>query len=256
MLGLILLILGDVPQGLGDETRRYGRILRGQTEADFITTSDDPDRKVVMFMDESGLEALEGLDGADLLREIGYPEDYIAALIAKGTMFRLVTIEDNGSIIRADWDGVLTMLKRDYPESVWRKVEANLPKLKAMSFAEIEAASGVKFSELRALGKENPYYMTGERLARTNGSLAEVRAFLFNELNLNELFAGDGFTRLEDGSIGVAEFFDRRRPISEYNGVEQRELNMEPKAATAGEPGRLPAASDCPVGFSGIKPNG
>ena len=105
IIALIFLILGNVPVGYGEDTRRFGRILRGQSEADFITTSDDPDRRVVMFMDEAGLEALEGLDGADLLREIGYPEDYIEALIAKGTMFRLVIIEDNGNIIRADWGG-------------------------------------------------------------------------------------------------------------------------------------------------------
>lgn len=223
--------VAEFQQIFANPPRYYGRILRGKTLSDFETTSDDVDRRIVMFMDEAGLDKLAGLEGEDLLRAVGYPEETIRELVEKGTTFKLFTFEDNGQMIRADWDGLLAMLKRDYPPAVWQKVEAQLPRLKLMSFAEIEASTGANFKGLKALGKTDPRYINADRLAQSDGSLWQVRAFLYNELNLNELFAGDGFTRLPDGTIGVAEYFDKKRSLVEYAGVELRNLTTESRMA-------------------------
>ena len=67
--------------------------------------------------------------------------------------------------------------------------------------------------------------MTVEKLERSSGSLKDVRKFLKDVLNLNELYTGDGFTYSEDGEKGLAEYFAINQPIANLKNVLLIDLN-------------------------------
>jgi hypothetical protein len=53
-----------------------GRILRGVSDSDFESLTNDPvNRRVVFPTDETGLESLLGKSGYEMLITIGYPPD-------------------------------------------------------------------------------------------------------------------------------------------------------------------------------------
>ncbi len=143
-----------------------GRILRGRADGDFATLTDDPRRRVVFLTDASALCTLVGCDGRDILAQIGYDEAFIARLLERQTRFKLALFPDMEKRL-ATWDNLLDLVCSAYPE--WHAaVERVRPELKASLFEALE------------------------------GEAAELRARLADVLNVNRLFAGDGYTRRED----------------------------------------------------------
>ncbi|RPJ01909.1 MAG: hypothetical protein EHM39_02620 [Chloroflexi bacterium] len=142
-----------------------GRILRGRAESDFATLTDDPRRRVVFLTDAAAFCTLIGCDGREILAQIGYDEAFIKRLLVRQTRFKLALFPDLEKRL-ATWDNLLDLVCTAYPE--WRAaVERVRPNLKTSPF---------------------------EALA---GEAAEVRARLADVLNVNRLFAGDGYTRRE-----------------------------------------------------------
>ena len=64
-----------------DTTGLHARILRGKCDEDFLTMSDDPDRRLVMFMGSDGLAKMSGKSTYDRLVSIGYKYNYINLLL-------------------------------------------------------------------------------------------------------------------------------------------------------------------------------
>ena len=62
------------------------------------------------------------------------------------------------------------------------------------------------------------YYVTANDI-NDNSSIWEIRAFLYNQLYLNELFSGDGYTHEEDGSKGLPEYFMLNQRVDELPGA-------------------------------------
>jgi hypothetical protein len=143
-----------------------GRVLRGRSDADFLTLTDDPRRRVVFLTDAAALCALVGSHGQEILKQIGYADTFIARLLERQTRFKLALFPDVAKLA-ATWDNLLDLTSEAYP--AWRaKIERARPTLK----------------------------QNGAEPLR--GEAAEVRAFLEDVLNVNRLFAGDGYTRRED----------------------------------------------------------
>lgn len=166
-----------------------GRILRGADAASFEWLSDDPRRRLVFLLDGEGLSGLVGLGGADILRHIGYDEHYIMRLVARGTRFKLVLIP-SATLVLATWDNLLALAGEVYPE--WaERIACAAPELSRLSYDEALAAGG---------------------------EVAAVRAFLRDELNVNALFAGDGYTRHPDDPDvpRCAEYIARNRPLADF----------------------------------------
>ena len=192
----------------------FGRVLKGKTPEDFISLSNDPLRKIIFFMGNDGLEGLLGLDNRQILTKIGYTEEYIQRLKDTGYSFKLVVFQEHGDdALPATWDNVASLVQKHY-SSVAPKVQARLTDLKAKKFAEIEAEAPSRFAEVDKIGKSRPDYMDAARLERGQGLLWEVRAFLYYQLRLMELFSGDGLTRTSDGSSGLREYIGANRPIA------------------------------------------
>lgn len=163
-----------------------GRVLRGLSERDFLTLSDDPLRRVVFMLDETALVDLVGRTGADMLARIGYTPAEVRALLARGTRFRLVILPA-ADMVPATWANVLALVASVYPEWAGRLTAAR-PLLETLPYAEV---------------------------MRQGGVAAEVRAFLERTLHLNPLFTGDGHTCC-DGRAVYPEYVCLNRPLSAF----------------------------------------
>ena len=141
-----------------------GRVLRGVTGADFLTLTDNPVRRVVFLTDAAALCTLIGSDGWEILKQIGYDDAFIAGLLARQTCFKLALFPEV-AMRAATWDNLLDLAGEAYPE--WR--------------AKMDRARPVLKASISPLPDE----------------AADVRAFLQTVLNVNHLFAGDGYTRRE-----------------------------------------------------------
>lgn len=187
-----------------------GRILRGSSETDFKHLSPDPNRRVVMLLGSQGMHDLIGLRLNDALKFIGYSESDIRQHSNK--MFCIFVGQPGTNLKPATWDNLIEIAALMYPE-VAAKLTRNLEALKTHELATLERLAGFSFSEVEMIGPEDPRYMTAERFAKSSGNPYEARLFLFCSLQCRELFAGDGFTRRPDGSIGTEEYVAPNKPL-------------------------------------------
>lgn len=192
----------------------FGRVLRGRTEDDFKMLSPDMNRKLIMFMNAKGIKNLTGKSLKEILKTIGYSDSYANELIANGTRFKLLIAPKQDEILRGTWNNLLKLVKVQYAgTNIPKFLKRNLKALKTKSFNTIMKGvdMGVK--------------MTAEKLNESEGSLWQVRKFLNDVLNLNELYIGDGYTYSEDGKRGLAEYFSLNKPVRELRDAKLIDLN-------------------------------
>jgi hypothetical protein len=166
-----------------------GRVLRGTSDDAFTSLSDNPHRQIVFLLDSDGLASLIGLSGVEILRHIGYADDTIRDLVERGTRFKLVLIP-SATLKPATWDNLFALVGEVYPE--WReRIERAAPRLCDLTYDEALAEGG---------------------------EVAEVRRFLHDEINVNSLFAGDGFTRHPDNPDEpvCAEYLVLNQPLEAF----------------------------------------
>lgn len=196
-----------------------GRVLKGKSDADFETLSDDRDRKIVFLLGGDGLVSLVGATTDEILAKVGYTREYIARLAHDGYRFKLVVFESTpGAEQLATWDHVVDLVARTYP-GIGRRIEAALPHLQRTSFAEIERQAPTRFSDVDKVGRDHADYVDEQRLRASDGPLWRVRGFLYYRVRVMELFAGDGVTRTADGTRGLKEYIGRNMPIRELPGA-------------------------------------
>jgi hypothetical protein len=129
--------------------------------------------------------------------------------------FQFVAFPTQGDITSATWDNLIAMLEDQYPE-IYNIIQRRLPELKTNSGPE-----GYDRIMANAPPEATSTAMTAERLRSGKGELWEVRKFLHDQLNLNELYMGDGFTYKCNGGtgrlkIGVREYFAINKPIRSF----------------------------------------
>ena len=185
---------------------KYGRILRGKTEEDFETLSDDPNnRPTVMLMDEDGLNLLSNKSGIEMLEVIGYEKNYIQKKIQEGNQFRLVTFTLEEQLMPATWQQVANIIQVLHPE-IATNLQGAIPMLSTTPFAAIEQLAGVSFGEIETHHITDPRYMTHQRYINSNRDTIATRAFLYFTFHLKELYSGDGFTYDYHGQRGLREY--------------------------------------------------
>merc|ERR1712232_1237701 len=186
----------------------WGRILHGH-DGDFEFLTPNPKRKVVFTLGPLGLvDMIRATDGFEMLQLIGYDEAYIRRKVGEGERFKLVVASvDSQSGVRATWDNMLNMVQQAYPE-LGPKIEVHRDALKNYTYEEIcSLPGGFDIAEAQASCPTGPNcYDSPERLAVSEGSLVQVRAFLLHTLNLNSLYSGDGWTYQEDGTRTNPEY--------------------------------------------------
>ncbi|MDC0980290.1 hypothetical protein OAQ84_01000 [Bdellovibrionales bacterium] len=201
----------------------FGRIIRGKSDADFITLSDDPNRKIVMVMDTEGLESISDSNNGSILEQVGYTRDYISELRSQGTIFKLMVFEKQEDVIVADWSGLRKILSDIYSEDLVKIFDKFRQKLENLSFEEIEDQGTMEFKSVYNAGPSSPLYVNSENI-NSDSSLWQFRAFLYMELRLTELFAGNGFTKTEEAGQGLREYFVINRPINLFENSMLLEL--------------------------------
>lgn len=209
-----------------------GRILRGVTDKDFETLTDDPaNRRVVSPTDESGLKGLLGKTGYEMLIEIGYPADYIGALLDKGKKFKLVVFPAGKDAVTATWMNVIRVASEAYPEiadRMWRHGQKMMT-YGHTNFVELEKAIGktaVQLNETKSKGSSNEEFMSFERYKAAPDTAENARLFLYFTVGLNNLFAGDGYTRDANGNKGIKEYLMANKPIAEIAGSKLIDLDV------------------------------
>ncbi|MGZ3842312.1 MAG: hypothetical protein ACXVCA_09510 [Bdellovibrio sp.] len=203
----------------------FGRVLRGRTKNDFDNLSDDPNRKIIFLMDTQGLQSIRGLSTPEILKQIGYTPEYIQNLVEKHYQFKLVVFKEFPEAMPATWENVLVLINQIYPLEIGSMIANQLPNLKTINFGEIEAQAPSKFKEIHELGPSNSDYIDDNRLLASKGELWKVRAFLYNQLRLTELFSGNGYTQLSDGTHGAPEFIILNKAVNKLPDVKVIDLN-------------------------------
>lgn len=199
------LLAGDPTRVSAQSSALCGRVLRGIAAADFETLTPDPNRRLVFLMGEDGLKTLGGLDEDGVLNAIGYEASFVASERAKGTRFRLAVFTSGEALKLADWDGALDVIAATYP-ALKDILERQRDALKSTPLAEIVKGAPFDLAEVKNAGTSDPRYTTADRLAESEGTLFDVRAFLWHTCDLRELYAGDGYTRDASGKKGVMEY--------------------------------------------------
>jgi len=201
-----------------------GRILRGTKPEDFDTLTDDPNRIVIMLIGGDGLGDLLGKSGYESLIHIGYAKDYIEYKIEQGNAFKIVVFKESDSTLLATWDNVARLCDDIYPD-VSGKIHACLPDLKTTAFSTIQILADFSFEEAERAGIDNPNYMSYDRFKKSEGTLIDVRAFLYHTLHFRILYSGDGYTYDEDGNRGLMEYIAPNKKLIELG--EHRLIDME-----------------------------
>ncbi|ELR15337.1 uncharacterized protein ACA1_086530 [Acanthamoeba castellanii str. Neff] len=128
---------------------------------------------------------------------------------------------------QATWDGVLELVRDAFPEA-WPHVEPHAHLLPKYTLEEVQA----RFTEFDIHasfreGRDHHHFMTLERYLKSSGSLGHTRAFLYHEVGLSQLFHGDGFTRTEDGQVGLREYLVPNRPLTSFAKHRSVELPLD-----------------------------
>lgn len=96
--------------------KRWGRILRGSKPDDFVSLSDNPDRKIVFFIPDSELKKLMRVSDYEKLKLVGWTDSEIKNYISKGKMFKLIIFPANKDIGKpATWKNLSALITKVYP---------------------------------------------------------------------------------------------------------------------------------------------
>ena len=192
----------------------FGRIVYLRSGADLATaTLVDPSRRVMFVADGVSWAGRNfGLGAREILLRNGVQVEWIDEEIARGTRFKLVFFDEDGTIWKADWDGVQRAVETYHPR-VAEKIRPHWSTLRNRSWAELEAQFSVSFDSIEK--SEGP--MSEEAYLVAEDTAVAARRFLATALSLNRHFQGTGYTFDErgDGGGATAEFFAANRPLSQ-----------------------------------------
>ena len=87
--------------------------------------------------------------------------------------------------------GVAVVVADAFPESK-PYLDRHWEEIISTPFQHVQEMASFSFFEARQMKEKHPNYTTFPRLLQSQGTLVDVRAFLYHELGLRELFSGDG----------------------------------------------------------------
>jgi hypothetical protein len=201
-----------------------GRVCRGADEAAFRTLHPDG-IEIKPFSWVVGTDGLEMLLGGSAvkesvlsrLRKLGFVDEWIHAKLLAGEGFR-VALFPRAACVEATWDGIMQIVASHFP-SVAPKVLQWDQALRETPFETIQGRAsagylrGATYFEINeaavAGASDDDRFMSTTRLAsdETEGTLEEVRGWLYHVVSLNALFDGRGWTKdPRDGRLVVREY--------------------------------------------------
>ena len=207
-------------------TSLYGRITRGINEDDFCRLSSEPDKRLSWVFDHETLCSLLGMSHLDMLIKLGHTMEWIRYQLNANKKFKLMIFSVPSDEVKlATWDNIFALLAKFYPEinsTIWHRYAKQL---KEMKFKEIDP-EGIIVKNYY-LGRSSDGYMHTNRFLNLENqpTLLQVRAFLHNQVGLNELFEGNGRTVMYDGILSDKEYMTYNRFLKEFNEYALLDLN-------------------------------
>ena len=231
----------DQLQALLSECPLAGRIIHGNRAADpefGKLLSSDSWKRLSWVFGPDALHTFLGLTPRGMCLTLGMPAAWIDAKLALGAEFKLALFPlASVDAAPATWDGVEALLRSQY-EEVWPKVEAHWPAVRATPLAAIEAAAGYDMGKVNLAGRDavtgqspDAHYVSLRTLMEPGrGSLIDVRQFLWDEIGLARLYAGNGRTVREDGVEGPMEYLARNAALGAIDGCVVVPINVSASA--------------------------
>lgn len=210
-------------------------------------TTDDPQfgktlhtskwRRLCWVFGPDALPDFLGLSAWEICIKLGFGEDWINDKLSQNYVFKMSIFPSTSvAAVPATWNGLQQRLMDVY-DSVWLKISDKFQKLQAMTIQEIQAQSSYDMKAAHDAGRiqdgttgesTSEYYMSIQRLeCIDNPTLVQVRQFLWDEVNCNNLYAGDGYTRDDNGNKGYAEYLAKQMLFVDIDGSEILDLSVE-----------------------------
>ena len=161
---------------------------------------------------------------------LGFGEDWLNEKIPKGKLFKFAIFPSVAADSHlADWDGVESLVEKHFPE-IWSKVLPHYPTIRSLSFAEIQAQADYNMFKTNLVGRsgrgfdtegesDSPNYISLQRLLKREGTLIEVRQFLWDEIGLKDLYVGNGRTLNDAGEQGPYEYLAKNMRLEAIDGL-------------------------------------
>ena len=84
-----------------------------------------------------------------------------------------------------------------------------------------------QLNEIKSAGSGHPEFMSAYRYMCSEDTAENARLFLYFTVGLNNLFAGDGYTRDKDGKKGIKEYLMANRRIAEMQGAKLVDIDVK-----------------------------
>jgi len=211
------------------KTPLSGRMIHGnRTQEGFgVHLSFDEWKRLSWVFGPEAIRKFLGLSARDICLELGMGENWLDAKLEQGAEFVLVIFPSDSADVRpATWDGIEYFLKRHYSD-VWYKVNVHWPQIKSLSYEEFRAIAGYDLEAVNLVGRydhktgesRDDRYVSLQRLKRRNGTLVEVRQFLWDEIGLRQHYTGSGYTKNDNGQVGVPEYLAQNKKLDDIDGL-------------------------------------
>lgn len=221
------------------------RVCRGSSAEAFLTLHPDgPSKKPWSWVvGDDGIRMLlggqrHGSAGAfvlERLRSLGFNDFWVRKKLADGERFRLALFP-RASAFAATWDGIMSLVREHYPQRLADKVTQHETSLRSERFEAIQAQAGFlrgasyfEINEAAAHGvSDDTRYIDTARLGSDDveGTLGEVRGWLYFVLGCSDLFDGEGWTRDASGRRVVREYLMPNRFVDDFDAFEWVDLPL------------------------------
>eukprot|EP01084_Bolivina_argentea_P255518 429789_1 len=159
---------------------------------------------------------------------LGLNEEAIKIRLKKNYYWNLYLFPQQGEnyeCFEGTWDGIFELLEQNEPE-IFERIKSFQSDLKTKTFDEIESMSDLKFWQMKRASK-----MTKERFLEINKediTLIDTRFLFYCYLDLNEYFAGNGYTVDCNGKIGCKEYIIKNMELTNVEKIKQIKLTVQP----------------------------
>ena len=212
------------------QTPLFGRMIHGNRKLQKgfgVYLSFDEWKRLSWVFGPEAIRRFIGMSSREICLDLGFGETWLDAKLKAGDEFMLAIFPSTHNDVKlVTWEGIEELLERNYPE-VFDKINVHLPQIKSMSVDEIYDIAGYDLEEVNLVGRydhetgesKDDRYISLQRLIRREGTLVEVRQFLWDEIGLKRLYSGKGYTVNDQGETGPPEYLASNKRLDDIEGL-------------------------------------
>ena len=187
-----------------------------------------------------GLRRFLEMDPRSAMVGLGLKDSWIDEKLQEGSELKLLLLQRTAAQL-ATWDSVFRLYRQHLIEPIPSKVLGQEERLQLTPFEEVQRMAQKEFlressfQEVKSSARgrsHDPRYITDGHLLGDicKGTLAEVRGWLYNRMNLNELYDGSGWAKHEHtGELAVKEYIMPNKRVNEFEVFLFVDLNVKPR---------------------------